>query len=166
MHKIAAGYTSFAKIISRICSFIAAIAAVFLVLLTVGDVLMRFLFSKPILGSFELTEYLLVVIVFLAIPWATMRGNNVRVELITVRLRKKTQNVLYGISCFLSLLLTALIAWYTIPQAKYAYELMEKSDMLDIPTYPFYFLIAVGFFILTIILIAILIQHISRAIGK
>ena len=164
--KAAVRYIAAAKTVSWVCGFIAAVATVFIVLLTVSDVFMRYFFSKPINGSFELTEYFLVIVVFMAIPWATMRGVHVRVDLITGTFSKKKQAVLYAISCLLSMLISFLIAWYTIPEAKYVYNLKEKSDMLDIPTYPFYFFIAIGFFVLLFILIAVLMQYIEEAICK
>lgn len=166
MYKLAATYTRAAKVISQTCGFLAAIAVVFMTLLTVSDVFRRYFFNKPILGSFELTEYLLVVVVFLAIPWATMEGVHVRVDLITQKISRRPRAVLYAVSCLLSMFITALIAWFTIPEAKYAYELQEKSDMLNIPTYPFYFLIAVCFFILLFIMIAVFLQHIEEAVRK
>ena len=152
--------------ISWICCFIAALAMVFLILLTVSDVFLRFVFNRPINGTFELTEYLMVVIVFFSFPWATMRGVHVRVDLLTGRLPKKKQAVLYAISCALSMLITFLFGWYTYPEAMYAYDLQFKSDMLNIPSYPFYFFIMIGFFILLFTLLAVFIQYIKEAFDK
>jgi TRAP-type C4-dicarboxylate transport system permease small subunit len=166
LNRVAAKYLHAAKVVSWICGFIAAAATVFIVLLTVSDVFMRYFFSRPIHGSFELTVYSLVIVVFMAIPWATMRGVHVRVDLITGRLKERKQAILYGISCLFAMFISFLIAWYTIPEAIYVYHLKEKSDMLDIPSYPFYFFIAIGFFILLFILVAVLIQYIDKAVNK
>jgi TRAP-type C4-dicarboxylate transport system permease small subunit len=166
LNKAAARYIAVAKAVSWVCGFIASIAAVCVVFITVSDVIMRYFFNNPLNGSFELTEYLMVIIVFMAIPWATMRGAHVRIDLITRMFTKRKQAILYAISCLLSMIISFLIAWYTVPEAKYAYHLNQKSDMLNIPTYPFYFFIAIGFFILLFILIAVLIQYIDEAISK
>jgi TRAP-type C4-dicarboxylate transport system permease small subunit len=155
-----------AKSVSWFCCFIAALATIFLILLTVSDVVLRFVLSKPIDGTFELTEYLMVVIVFFAFPWATMRGVHVRVDLLTGRFSKKTQAVLYGISCVLSMLITFCFGWYTYPEAMYAYDLQFKSDMLNIPSYPFYFIIMISFFILLFTLLAVFLQYIKEVFGK
>lgn len=155
-----------AKAVSWGCCFIAALATIFLILLTVSNVLLRYLFNKPIDGTFELTEYLMVVIVFLAFPWATLRGMHVRVDLLTGRLTERKQAVVYAISCVFSIVITFLFGWYTYPEAMYAYELQFKSDMLNIPSYPFYFLIMIGFFILLFILLVLFIQNLKEALGK
>jgi TRAP-type transport system small permease protein len=164
--KAVSRYIATARIVSWICGFIAAVATVCMILITVSDVFMRYFFNKPVNGSFELTEYLMIIIVFMAIPWATMRGAHVRVDLITGRFAIKKQAILYAISCLLAMIIAFLIAWYTIPEAIYVFNLKTKSDMLDIPAYPFYFVIVVGFFILLFILFAVLIQYIEKAIKK
>ena len=166
MQAIIDGYRRLAKIISWFCGLIAALAAVVMTLMTVGDVLMRYFFNKPILGSFELTEYLLVIVVFFAIPWATMEGAHVRVDLITGRFVRKTQGILYAISCILSMIITFLFACYTFPEAKYVLELGEQSDMLNIPAYPFYYLVGIGFFVIFFVLIAVFFQYIEEAVSK
>ena len=166
MQAIIDGYKQLAKIISWFCGLVAAIAAMVMTLMTVGDVLMRYFFNKPILGSFELTEYLLVVVVFCAIPWATMEGAHVRVDLITGRFTRRTRGLLYAGSCVLSMIITFLLARYTLPEAKYVLDLGEQSDMLNIPAYPFYYMIAVGFFILLFVLIAVFFQYIEEAVSK
>lgn len=155
-----------ARTVSWVCCYIAALATIFLIILTVSDVFLRFAFNKPIDGTFELTEYLMVIIVFLSFPWATIRGVHVRVDLLTGRFSKRKQAVLYGISCALSMLITFWFGWYTYPEAMYAYDLQFKSDMLNIPSYPFYFIIMIAFFILLFALLAVFIQFIKEVFSK
>lgn len=164
--KAVSRYKAIARIVSWVCGFIAAVAMVCMILITVSDVFMRYFFNKPINGSFELTEYLMIVVVFMAIPWATMRDAHVRVDLITGKFALRKQAFFYAISCILAIIISFLIAWYTIPEAMYIFNLDQKSDMLNIPKYPFYFMIVVGFFILLFILIAVLMQYIEKAVEK
>jgi TRAP-type C4-dicarboxylate transport system permease small subunit len=135
-----------------------------LMMLTVVDVFMRKFFNAPILGSFEITEFLLVILVFLAIPWAALKKSNVKVDLIVVRFPQKVQAAFSSVTCFLSLIITALFGWYTIPQAFYMLRLEKVSEMLDIPFFPFYFMVAFGFFILVFVLLANLIEFVQKAI--
>ena len=166
MNKIASKYLKATDALGRFCGIVGVIMMVLLVLLTVADVFLRFFFNSPILGSFELTEYLLVVIVFFAIPWATQEDINVRVDLFTGKLRGRNQAKVYAVSCVLSIVITFILGWYTVPQAKYIYDLNVESDMLKIPSYPFYFLVAIGFFFLFFILIARFIRYIEEAVSE
>lgn len=146
------------------CGLLGAIVLAGLMLLTVGDVVLRYFFNAPILGSFELTEFILVVIVFFAIPWATAQKANVRVDLFVDRLPSKVRTVFNIVACFLSIFVTALFAWYTVPQAIYIWRLYSVSDMLDIPVYPFYIMVAFGFFLLLFVLVANLIEFIKEMV--
>ena len=64
------------KIIYGFNGYILKIALLFTVLMmfvTVGDVVARSFFNKPIPGIFELTRYALAVIVFTSLGWSQMR---------------------------------------------------------------------------------------------
>lgn len=143
------------------CGLFGALMLIILMFLTVGDVILRYFFNAPILGSYELTEFILVAMVFFAIPWATAKKANVRVDLFVGRLPLKVQTVFSIVTCSLSVFVTALFAWYTVPQAIYIWRLYMVSDMLDIPYYPFYFIVAFGFFVLFFVLVANLIEFIK-----
>jgi TRAP-type C4-dicarboxylate transport system permease small subunit len=166
MRTIITTYKKIITKIARICGILGAISLILLSLLTVSDVILRFFFNSPIVGSYELTEYLLIPIVFFAIPWATKEKSNVRVDLIVGGFRKRRRAMLYAISCVLSIMVTFVFAWFTIPQAFYIHKVRIESEMLEIPAYPFYFLTALGFFILFFILIDNLIDFIDEAVDK
>ena len=166
MQTILTKYKTIITKIAHLCGILGAISLVLLSLLTVGDVCLRFFFNSPIVGSYELTEYLLIPIVFFALPWATKEKANVRVDLIVGRIRKNRRAIIYGISCVLSIIVTSVFAWFTVPQAFYIYDVYIHSEMLKIPAYPFYFLTALCFFLLFFILIDNLIDYIEEASVK
>lgn len=159
-------FNKYVKIIYSLAKkggFIGALTMVGLMLLTVADVGLRYIFNAPILGSFELTEFSLILLVFFAIPWGTAQKVNVRVDLIVGKFPARLRAIFDSVTCFISLLVIALFAWYTVPQAIYMMKLGSESDMLEIPLYPFYFIVALGFFLLFFVLIANLIDLINEA---
>ncbi|HEJ83793.1 MAG TPA: TRAP transporter small permease [Desulfobacteraceae bacterium] len=160
---IAARYTKIVYAAAHVGSFIGSLTMVGLMLLTVADVVLRYFFNSPILGSFELTEFALVLLVFFAIPWGTAQKINVRVDLFVGPLPDRIRAIFDSITCLFSILITALFAWYTLPQARYMMELGSESDMLEIPLYPFYYMVAAGFFLLFFVLIGNLIDFINEA---
>ena len=143
---------------------LGAFSMIGLMMLTVADVFLRKFFNAPILGSYEITEFLLVVLVFFAIPWAALKKANVKVDLIVGNFPERVQAAFSSVTCFLSLVVTAFFGWYTIPQAVYILKLGSVSDMLEIPYYPFYFFVAFGFFILMFVLIANLFEFVRKAV--
>ena len=71
---------------------LGAFTMIGLMMLTVADVFLRKFFNAPILGSYEITEFLLVVLVFFAIPWAALKKANVKVDLIVGELSERVQD--------------------------------------------------------------------------
>jgi TRAP-type C4-dicarboxylate transport system permease small subunit len=159
-------YTKVVNSVIRFFGFLGAVTMIGLVLMTVVDVFMRYFFRAPILGSFELTELFLVVMVFFAIPWAAIKKANMRVDLLVGRLPVKTRAAFDSVTCFMSLAITALCTWYTVPQVIYIQRLHTVSDMLKIPIYPFYIAVAVGFFLLFFILVVNFIEFVEKAVKR
>lgn len=122
-----------------------------IMLLTVIDVVLRFVFNSPLVGTLELTEIAMVALIFFAIPWAASQKVNVRVDILVNIFSSKIKKLLESISCLLSLCIAALWAWFAIPQAVYMKELGQQSDMLRIPIYPFYIIIVIGFGMLALV---------------
>jgi TRAP-type C4-dicarboxylate transport system permease small subunit len=166
MKRIILVYKTIIAKIARVCSILGAVSLILLSLLTVCDVILRYFFNRPIVGSFELTEYLLIPIVFFSIPWTTKQKANVRVDLIVGKFSDRKRTIVYAVSCVLSIIVTAVFAWFTVPQAVYIREANIHSEMLKIPAYPFYIITALGFFILFFILIDNLIDFIEEAAAK
>lgn len=67
--------------IERILGAICVCVLLFMAGLTGADVVARYIFNAPIQGAFELTEVLLVCLIFCAMPLATRTGSHVEVEL-------------------------------------------------------------------------------------
>lgn len=62
---------------------IAGCASLFLMMvLTFVDVAARYVANAPIMGSFDLTELMLVVVIFCGLPLVTARGEHVVIDLI------------------------------------------------------------------------------------
>ena len=62
---------------------IVGCAALFLMMvLTFVDVAARYVFNAPIMGSFDLTELMLVVVIFCGLPLVTARSEHVAIDLI------------------------------------------------------------------------------------
>jgi TRAP-type C4-dicarboxylate transport system permease small subunit len=159
-------YTKIISWIAHACGLLGTIFLAGLMLMTVADVVLRYFFNAPILGSFEITEYLLVVIVFFALPWAALKRVNVRVDLIVGKFTPKRRAKFDAVTCAFSMIVTGFFAWYTVPQTIYVYRLYTVSDMLEIPSWPFYFMVAFGFFLLFLVLIETFIDFLKKAVGE
>jgi TRAP-type C4-dicarboxylate transport system permease small subunit len=110
----------------------AAVVLTAMMLLTGADVIARYVLNAPIKGAFELTEILLVCLVFLAMPLAMMANAHVEVELWEPKsgLGDRVRRVLGGVA---ALLVFGGLAWQLIEHATRLARYGTVSNSLSIP---------------------------------
>ena len=153
---IAAGLTA------KVANGIAAVFLFMLMLLTCADVALRYLFNKPILGSFELTEFMMAIIIGLALAYCALRRGHVRVDLVVSMLPERAQAVMEGLASFSFLFLFVLITWRIIPRAQQMMEAGQLTAILRIPVFPFVLVVAAGTAVLCIVLLKNFIDDLSK----
>lgn len=111
-----------AGIIDSIIRFLAAIAGLLLAIMAIivsYNVVMRYFVGKPPVWAIETTEYILVFSTFLAAAWVLKQDGHVKIDILVVRLPRKSQHVLNVVVAFLGIVACGLLAWYGI-QATYS----------------------------------------------
>ena len=137
--------------IARVTETIAAAAAcaagavlVLLMLLTTADVAGRYFLNAPINGVFDLTHFAVSTMTYLGLAYCGWRGAHVVIELLYDRLPRAAQGVLDRVINLVGGVLFALICWRTIIQSIDVREMGEASQMMEIPFFPLYYLVAFG----------------------
>ncbi len=131
------------KLIEKVCGLLAAVALFAIMALTFFDVGGRKMLSQSITGSLELTELLMVVVIFAALPLVSLRGEHIVFDSLdhylpeTVR---KVQRALMQVLCGAALLALAWLMWQT--GGKYL-ETGETTAQLKILKAPFIYGMAV-----------------------
>lgn len=142
----------------RILHALAVLSGLVLLLMmlgTVADVVMRYVFNAPFRGSLELTEFAMSLIVFLAMAHCGWTGGHIAVDLLE---RWLDRPWLRFLPALLSIIGAALFAVMTYQVAVEALATTSKvSNMMRIPHYPFKLAVAFGaaMFSLTLLLEAI-----------
>jgi TRAP-type C4-dicarboxylate transport system permease small subunit len=116
--------------------WIAAAGLFAMMMVTVVDVVGRYLFRAPLMASFELTEYLMGLLVFLALPLVSLRGDHIRIGLIdrflgegVTRVRDRAIGLLAGAVC-------GVLAWRVIVLAGRIAAYGDGTQTLRIPLAP------------------------------
>jgi len=112
-----------------------------LIFLTIIDVLGRGLLNKPLPGTFELSEYLLSIIILLGAGYTQQMKAHVRVDFLIKRFPRQANGIINLITISASLFIIGLLIYKGVLEA-----LQEKavSDTLRIPQKPFKFLVPIG----------------------
>ena len=160
------GASAFEKRIKDLSWWLNAIVLgiiVVLMCLTVADVTGRYLFNNPVRGTFELSQVGMAAIVFLGLGYTTALGRHIRVELFVNRFPLRMQGI---IDSFTSLLVIAVcigIAWQGTKLAIESIKVAATTDVLNVPIYPFKFLVPLGALVMGLNIVVSLISSLSQA---
>ena len=72
---------------------LAGIVLLLLMMLTVGDVFLRYFFHSPILGTTELTEMMMICICFLGLAYCAKEDAHLKVDILVQHLSRRAQVV-------------------------------------------------------------------------
>jgi len=137
--------------IENILTFLALVSTFIMVCLTTADAGGRYLFNRPITGSYEITEkYLMVASVFLAVCYAYREGANVRVTFLVDRLPKRVKLLTYYFAQIFSILYGVFLIVATIPHTLKVIADGLTLSILDIPLGPAHIMVPVGLFFMSL----------------
>ncbi|HCN70783.1 MAG TPA: hypothetical protein DIS96_03345 [Pusillimonas sp.] len=72
--------------IAQVLAFIAGTVLFLMMLATFADVIGRYFFNHPLLGTYELTQLALALTIFSAMPWVTLKSEHVEIDFLYTRL--------------------------------------------------------------------------------
>jgi len=146
------GLLSYVQGLSRFLNMVAGIALVFLMFLTLGDVILR-LFKRPIVGTYELVAFSGAIVIGFSLPLTSWLRAHIFVDFFILKFSKKVQNVFNIATRCVVIFLFFLIAWNLI---RYGIDLRksgEVSPTLRMPFYPIAYGVAVSCFIQCLVMI-------------
>jgi TRAP-type C4-dicarboxylate transport system permease small subunit len=139
------------KRIARLLMWIGVVLILAIMVLTVSDVCGRYFMNKPIRGAFEITEFMLVLIVASGLAYTQVAKRHIFVEFIASRLGHRVRKMTKGIGYLVCLGIYVLIAWQGVIGGLNQWHHMVTSGAFGIPLWPFYFFLAFGCSVLCLI---------------
>ena len=136
--------------ISAALAYVGACSLFGIMCLTTADVAGRYLFNSPITGVFELTEFMVLILIFSFLAYTQSGGGHVSVNLLVSCFPKKAQRYIALFNHSLCLILMGLITYMGFRRALELLEFREASPNLGVPIYPFVFFLVLGCLVMCI----------------
>ena len=145
---------------------IAGLAALFfMIVVTFVDVIMRYIFSRPIKGVLDITEVMLICAIFLAVAHTQNEKGHIGIDVITARLASKARLVMEFITNLLGVGLFSIIVWRILDQTLlFIQDHRIHATYLMIPSAPFAAVITLGCTALCLLLIRDLLRNVTEAL--
>ena len=124
----------------------AALVLLFMMLLTTVDVIGRKFLGHSVHGSLELTELAMLVLIFAALPVATLAGQQIFFDLFDSWLPRRARRWQRVVGHLLSVGFLAAAAWFVLGKAGNTKAMGDITAQLAIPVAPFQYAAAVLIF--------------------
>jgi TRAP-type C4-dicarboxylate transport system permease small subunit len=138
--------------LSRVMNAIAGSALVFLMFLTISDVILRF-FKRPIVGTYELVAFSGAVVIGFSLPLTSWLRAHIFVDFLVLKFSKKVQNIFHVATRCVAMLLFMVAGWNLVIYGLDLKKSGEVSSTLQMPFYPIAFGVALSCFILCLVLL-------------
>jgi TRAP-type transport system small permease protein len=158
------------KIFSPLINMVSKIGSgviVLIMLIMVSDVIGRRAFGQAILGTFELSQIMLVIVAFFNIGRCELFKDHITIGIVVSRFRKKTQDIIESTMYLFYLVIFALLTWQLG-----LYALAEQhrnsviSTILNIPVYPFVFVASFGCALLSLMVLMNLLLFLAGVVSR
>jgi TRAP-type C4-dicarboxylate transport system permease small subunit len=98
-------------------------------------------FGLPVIGDIEIVQFLMVVAIFSSLAFTEKTSSHIAIGILTEKMPKSLQNILGIIGKIITLIFCLMIIWVFILKMDYT----TTSLLLNIPLYPFKYLLIIGF---------------------
>lgn len=134
---------------------------------TTVDVIKRWITGWPIGGVMQLSECLMVVLVFLGVAFAQAFRRHIRVTFVVCRMKQENSVRMDILSCLIQIFLLTLLTWKTYEEALWSWSILEyRFGDIRLPIYWARTLIPIGLAVLIGQLILDIWVNVERLKGR
>lgn len=152
-------------IFSKWVNMISLIAVFAMTILTTIDVICRYFLHNSIVGIYEFTAAIMILVVYLGIAYAQQEKAHVVVDLFTARLKPWGRVVSDLSNTLLCLFITVAMIWCSITQANYyAVNHSSTNHSFFLPAAPFAYIMVLGCILFALMFLRDLFQYIGEGI--
>ncbi len=141
--------------IIRALGLTCGVICLLIALLVASGVVARYWFNQPLGWTFELNNFMFVAMVFLAAAFTLQGGGHVKIDILYIRLSRRTQLILDLCTSVLALSFLCWLDWLVFSSALHSLSIGETSVLQSWPMFPVRLLLPIG---TTLFIIQLLIE--------
>ncbi len=146
-HPVLAAVTLLDRILARVESFILAYGILAMFLNTISNVVSRYILGQSLYFSEELNQFLIVLVTFVGLGYATRRGRHIRMSAFYDQLGDRARKgLMIGIAAITGAVMFWL-AWVSLEYVQSVATSRRVTSALQVPLYLTYVWVPFGFFL-------------------
>jgi TRAP-type C4-dicarboxylate transport system permease small subunit len=147
--------------VSKVMDVVGGVVLTLMMLITVTDVILRFI-GKPITGTYELVFLGGAVVIGCAIPQTSWQGGHVNVDFVLEYFPAKLKKIIVVFTRLLGTAFFFLLGWNLFVYGTSLYNKGEVSLTLHAPYYPVAYILGICAFVECLVLVSGLIKTVSE----
>jgi len=166
MKRVAKAFARVIQFASTVSHRVGISILLAMMFLTAADVFGRYFLKRPIVGAYELQEYLMVCVVSLTLAYCAAEKTHVVVDILVSRFPQRAQATIGAITTLVGLCLCSVITWQAVMYVQRMLVSGLVSATLKIPRYPFTGVLVFGMALFCLVLLKDFFEFLSRAVRK
>ena len=138
--------------ISRGISIVTYVAFIGVMAIIAIDVIGRKVFQTGIIGSYEIVERMLLILIFGAFAYAQTARGHIHVTLFISKMPKAFGTGLFGVLGLLSAGTAVFCGYATLIQGGFSFYTKTTTSVLQIPLFPFFYIATFCMFVFALTL--------------
>jgi TRAP-type C4-dicarboxylate transport system permease small subunit len=139
------------RVLNEILVWIAGVFLVTMILLTCANIFLRLVWM-PVKGTFELMGFFGAIVTAFALGYTQAKRGHIGIDIVVNQFSEKTQRILNGINYFTCMIFFSIAGLQIAKWATTLWQTGEITETLRIIFYPFTYGVALGCFILALVL--------------
>lgn len=144
---------------------VASATMVLMMVLITGNVILRTVFNKSILGTNEYTGFLSAVLISCGLAYCTLADGHISIGILVDKFKRKTQKTIHEITQAFSLIIMIGFAYSIVSYGIRLMDANQVSPTTQTPFYIFVFIVAVSFFVFSLAIFTKLIHSIKEEVN-
>jgi TRAP-type C4-dicarboxylate transport system permease small subunit len=140
------------KILNQVLVCIGGIFLGGMVLLICSNIFLRIVWL-PLKGTFELMGFFSAIVTAFALGYTQINRGHIGIDIVVMQFPEKVQRILSGINYLLCTVFFSLAGWQVTKWATVMRRTGEVTETLRIIFYPFTYGVALGCFVLALVLL-------------
>ena len=131
-----------ARTLDRVLVTTAAVSLFALMAFTFADVVLRYVFARPVRGGLEVVELLMVAMIFSGLPLVSRRDEQVTIDTVETHFPDAIRAGLRRVMHMVAAAGLAGAAWLMVRKAATLAEFGDRTQLLGVPIAPFVYFMA------------------------
>lgn len=161
-HNLALAWRRLLCQVTLTLTWAAGAAMMVMIAVIVASVFMRYAMHQPMLGSNELVQLTSVVLVMAALPYCTFEEAHIRVDILDKLLGKWGRAIGDLFFRVTAAFILSLLAYRALLKAADTFRWADATNMLSLPVWPFYAMLAVGAFLCVLVFLSQILLILAR----